>query len=223
MVDLRLSDQCGDKDSATGHRKRLEKLMRKYVDKEIALVNSMRQNIGFIPWDIKVGGEFPIKIYSALVEEVQNVTTYLTIIAYASESFPAAHAQLPWLAQFASRRDSNDHESHKVTTLIALISASLTNGQALPPYLQAPAGFRITDEFLDHSDGVLSLKNLNEPGFRSVVVIEVAQRCVEGSTQRIVNLVRELVGDLDFSYSFTTPVGTSSLEGNGAGAKRRLD
>jgi len=41
---------------------------------------------------------------------------------------------------------------------------------------------------------------VNEPGFRAVVVIEVAQRAVIDGTDRIVRLVRELVGEVDFSW-----------------------
>ncbi|PVH88337.1 hypothetical protein DL98DRAFT_478193 [Cadophora sp. DSE1049] len=222
-VDLRLSDEGGDVGLLSSPRRKLEKLMKKSLEKEVVLLNSMRQNIDYLPYDIKVGGEFPTRTYTALVEEVQNVTTYLTIIAYASESFPAAHSKSPWLAQFASQRDSSDHESHKVTTLLALLSASLKNGQSLPPYLQTPTGFRISDELLGDGGSLLDLRNVNEPGFRSIAVIEVAQRCVVGCTQRIVKLVRELVGELDFSYSIATPVGSESLLGNGADAKQRVD
>ncbi|KAH7364340.1 hypothetical protein BKA65DRAFT_389211 [Rhexocercosporidium sp. MPI-PUGE-AT-0058] len=223
MVDLRLSDEGGDASLASSPCRRLEKLMRKFLEKEIVLLNSMRQNLGFVPWEPKVGGDFPTKIYTALVEEVQNVTNYLTIIAYASESFPGARAKSPWLAQFASHRGSSDHESHKVTTLLALLSASLTNGHALPPFLQVPTGFRISDELTGDGGTVLDLRNLNEPGFRAIAVIEVAQRCVVGSVERIVDLVRELVGELDFSYSVGNPSGSSSFLGNGADGKKRVD
>lgn len=112
---------------------------------------------------------------------------------------------------------------HKVTTLLALLSASLINGQALPPYLQAPTGFRISDELTSDGGTVLDLRNLNEPGFRAIAVIEVAQRYVVGSSQRIVNLIRGLVGELDFSYSTGNPSGSSSLLGNGTESKERVD
>lgn len=95
----------------------------------------------------------------------------------------------------------------------------------MPPYLKTPEHFRITDELASHDDwshdenmshderlrsgdagvkddrerrGVLHLGNLNEPGFRAVAVIEVAQRAVVGGTERIRGLIRELVGELDF-------------------------
>lgn len=44
-----------------------------------------------------------------------------------------------------------------------------------------------------------------------------------GSSERIVDLVRELVGELDFSYSVGNPSGSSTLLGNGAGGKERDD
>lgn len=67
------------------------------------------------------------------------------------------------------------------------------------------------------------MKNLNEPGFRAIAVIEVAQRCVVGSSERIVGLVKELVGELDFSYSVGNPSGSSSVLGNGGDGKERVD
>ena len=71
-VDLRLSDEGGDANLASSPRRRLEKLMSKFLEKEIALLNSMRQNLAFVPWEPKVGGDFPVEIYTALVEEVQK-------------------------------------------------------------------------------------------------------------------------------------------------------
>ncbi len=72
IVDLRLSDQGGVDSPIVSPRRRLENLTKKYLEKEVVLMNSMRQNLEYQHWDIKVGGEFPTKIYKALVEEVQK-------------------------------------------------------------------------------------------------------------------------------------------------------
>ncbi|KAL2064999.1 hypothetical protein VTL71DRAFT_4139 [Oculimacula yallundae] len=216
-VDSRL-----DEGGAEVPRRRIEKLTRKALEKEIELLGSMRQNLSFLPWEPTLGGRFPTEIYMSLIEEVQNITNFLTIIAYASESFPASRAKSPWLAQFASNRSFTDRKSHEVTTILALLSASLANSQALPPYLRAPTSFRISDQLIGEGVSVLDLNNLNEPGFRAIAVIEVAQGCVAGSTQRIVNLVKELVGELDFSYSMGHPSGNSSLLGNDADGEEGL-
>jgi hypothetical protein len=57
---------------------------------------------------------------------------------------------------------------------------------------------------------VLDLGNLDEPGFRAIAVIEVAQRCLVGSVDRVAELVRELVGEMDFSWSVVGGTGSSS-------------
>jgi hypothetical protein len=53
----------------------------------------------------------------------------------------------------------------------------------------------------------LGLENINEPGFRAFAVIEVSHLCMVDSVSNIMKHVRELVGEVDFSYQI---VGTSS-------------
>ncbi|KAH6664130.1 hypothetical protein B0J14DRAFT_494024 [Halenospora varia] len=184
------------------HSHKLDKVRHKVLVKQIALLNSMRQNLAFMAFEPRLGGDFPKEIYSKLIDEAQSVTNYLTIIAYASSSFPTAHTTSTWLSTFASARIRNHSESHNLTSLLSLLSASITNGQALPPYLKTPDSFRLSDELDIGGDGgtVLDLSNVDEPGFRAVAVVEVAQRCVVDSTERIVGMVRELVGEVDFGW-----------------------
>lgn len=132
-----------------------------------------------------------------------SVTEYLTIISYASESFPTAHSHSPWLSSFAASRSSASSSSHTITSLLALLSSSLLNTQPLPPYLRTPTDFRLSDELVSEGTHVLALENLNEPGFRAIAVIEVAQRCLVSSVDRIVELMKELVGEIDFSVSYS--------------------
>jgi hypothetical protein len=145
---------------------------------------------------------------------------YLTIISYASESFKTARLNpetSKWLSEFARSRSESDHVSHKITSLLALLSASVLNGHALPPYLKAPTDFRFSsDGKLGEETHVLDLKNVNEPGFRAIAVIEVAQRCLVDSINRIADHVKELVGEVDFSYRIRNVSETSSvIAGNG--------
>jgi hypothetical protein len=147
------------------------------------------------------------------------VISYLTIISYASESFRTFREDPQtsnWLSQFARSRSDSGNISHKITSLLALLSASALNGHALPPYLKAPIDVRFSsDDLVDEQTHVLDLQNLNEPGFRAIAVIEVAQRCLIDSIHRIVDHVKELVGEVDFSYRMKDVSDASSLGGNG--------
>ena len=152
-------------------------------------------------------------------KKANSQLNYLTIIAYASESFNLAHlspATSHWISSFAKSRSNSDHESHQLTSLLALLSASMSNGHALPPYLKAPTAFRLSDGLVSAGTHVLDLSNLNEPGFRAIAVIEVAQRCLLDSMNRIVEHVKELVGEVDFSYKIrNVSAGSSVSEGKG--------
>lgn len=53
---------------------------------------------------------------------------------------------------------------------------------------------------------------MDEPGFRAVAVVKVAHRCVVDSTERIVGLVRELVGEVDFGWRVVC--GTGDVSGS---------
>lgn len=67
----------------------------------------------------------------------------------------------------------------------------------------------MSDELLDEGTELLELSNLDEPGFRAVAVVETGQRCVVRSVGRCVDRVRDIVGEVDFSFRV---VGTSREE-----------
>jgi len=56
----------------------------------------------------------------------------------------------------------------------------------------------------------MALSNINEPGFRAFAVIEVAHLCLLDSASSIVNHVRDLVGEVDFSFQVVSSAITSS-------------
>ncbi|KUJ22759.1 uncharacterized protein LY89DRAFT_637035 [Mollisia scopiformis] len=209
-VDLRLSNR-GDSQDKKSPARRLEKMRHKVLEKQLHLLGSMRTNLAFLPWDLRLGGEFPVALYREVVDEVQNITNYLTIISYATESFPSFHlpppspsspqtAPTPWLTRFSHFRRTTTPEAHHLTTLLTLLSAALRNAQPLPPYLALGDVGRVSDELIDGGGELLELGHLDEPGFRAVAVVETGQRCVVRSVGRCVERVRDLVGEVDFSF-----------------------
>lgn len=69
---------------------------------------------------------------------------------------------------------------------------------------------------------ILGLENINEPGFRSFAVIEVSHVCMVDSVSNIVKHVRDLVGEVDFSYQIVgTSARTSSSALDGASGKEK--
>ncbi|KAE9381490.1 hypothetical protein N431DRAFT_458077 [Stipitochalara longipes BDJ] len=219
-VDERLTKPEGDLS------RRLSKLRHKILAKQVMLINSMRQNLSFLAWEPRLGGEFPKDVYKSIIDELQDEVNYLTIISYASESFRTARENpqtSKWLSEFARSRPDSDEASHKITSLLALLSASVLNGHALPPYLKAPTDTRFSsDALVNEQAHTLDLQNLNEPGFRAIAVIEVAQRCMADSINRIVAHVKELVGEVDFSYRIKDVSEASSVLGGNGEPKEKV-
>ena len=89
---------------------------------------------------------------------------------------------------------------HQLVTLLSLLSASLKNKQPLPSYLNVPEYYNMFDQAVGTDSTLLGLENVNEPGFRAFAVIEVAHVCMVDSVTDIVKHVRDLVGEVDFSY-----------------------
>lgn len=71
-VDFRLAEKEGDTSLESSPGRKLQKIRKRTLQKEIALINSMRQNISFLDWEPRLGGDFPKRVYEELVEEVQK-------------------------------------------------------------------------------------------------------------------------------------------------------
>lgn len=68
-VDQRL---VGDGDADAELRDRLARMRHQVLAKQIAVLDSMRLNIGFLDWEPRLGGEFPKGVYEEIVGEVQK-------------------------------------------------------------------------------------------------------------------------------------------------------
>ena len=65
-VDERLTKPEGDTS------RRLSKLRHKILAKQIVLINSMRQNLSFLGWEPRLGGDFPKNVYKGIIDELQE-------------------------------------------------------------------------------------------------------------------------------------------------------
>lgn len=52
--------------------RQLEKMRLKVLQKQLALLNSMRMNLGYMAWEPSFGGSFPKQTYQAIIDEVQK-------------------------------------------------------------------------------------------------------------------------------------------------------
>lgn len=146
------------------------------------------------------------------------MTRYLSLMSYATETwsknFPNSRAstQRTWLNNLSKLLDGIAPTSHRLTSTLCLVSASVIQGTALPPYIQLPE-LHALDKILEGLDsGILDSKHVEEPGYSAYAVLQVASNLLRDDLDHLVCLVRDLVGEVDFSFKVVGSEETLSNE-----------
>lgn len=118
--------------------------------------------------------------------------------------------QTKWSEDFRRVLDGASLTSQEVTSLLSLMSASISNGCPLPPFLRAPVPYQLSQRLEDIDRDILSVRHINEPCYAAFAVIQVSTRCIIGDLDKLLRNVRTLVGELDFSFHAVSTSDASS-------------
>lgn len=186
---------------------RLEKARRTIFGKCNMLLSGMRTRTSFIKFDIPLGGKFPKKKYEDIIEQMQSMLNFMALVSYASTSFQDLQSrtddsehQLEWLRSFRKLIGDTNVTSQAITSLLTLMSASVANSQPLPPYLRVPEPFRYSQKLDEMDKDLLSVRHIAEPGYASFAVTQLGTKLIIDDLKKLLEDVRDLVGELDFSY-----------------------
>lgn len=212
-----------DKDSPAF---KLGKMRNKVFAKQLLLLQSLRTHSSFVKWEFPLGGKFPTKEYNHIIELVtkyvvvalqsnhkspvliiHSITNYSALISYASESFlNTAYATntdpttIQWFEDFRRVILEARLTSHEITSTLALLSSSITNGQPLPPYLNPPQAYLLSKRMEQIDKDILSIRHIAEPGYAAFAVLQISTSCISMDLERLLRAVKRLVGELDFSF-----------------------
>lgn len=220
--------------------KRLDAARMKVFSKILLMLTRLRTHANFTKFEPQIGGRFPRETYEELITSIRNVFTYLSLIVYSSSAFtkePDGQSQeeieeeVQWLRDFRAFAADTKVTSHEVTTNLCLLSASVRNSQPLPPYLQAPRPFSVGDKMDEIDPSLLGVQHFAHPCYAAFAVGEVASAFVTAEMAKITKLVKELVGEVDFSFHIVSTADDSSSttstlwekEVNGDGEKKKGD
>ncbi|CAO2655399.1 Nn.00g104630.m01.CDS01 [Neocucurbitaria sp. VM-36] len=214
-------DEENDKESP-GYA--LIKARNKVFAKQMLTLQGLKLHSSFVRWEFPLGGKFPVEQYEKIIELVSNIVNYTSLLGYASQPFtqpsfnvstlpdtssplsPTTEKMFPkqasaqWIHDFRRVLSEAKVTSHEITSLLAMLSSSITNGQPLPPYLHAPPGYQLGERMdaVDHD--ILSLRHVAEPGYAAFAVMAISTRCINMDIEKLLVAVKKLVGELDFSF-----------------------
>ncbi|CAK4034012.1 hypothetical protein DOTSEDRAFT_69660 [Lecanosticta acicola] len=205
-VKLRLRNQQGDMNMKESPGRKLEKARTKLFSKANLTISGLRTQSTFLAFDIPIGGRFPREHYEKIVDQLQSILNFMSLVSLASYSFTELREEgehqdgLKWLANFEKLVNHATMTSEQVTTLLSLMSASVISGNPLPPYLRVPEPWLLANKLEDLSKDILSVKHIAEPGYASFAVMQIGTRFINDDLRGLVEGVKGLVGELDFSY-----------------------
>lgn len=95
-------------------------------------------------------------------------------------------SQSAWLRDFSRLIGTINVTSQEVTSTLALLSASIANGNPLPPYLKPPAAYALSSKLEVLDKGVLSVEHIAEPGYSAFAVMQIASSVVLEDLGRLI-------------------------------------
>lgn len=205
-IGARLHRQEGNMDDKHSPGRQLEKVRRKIFGKLLLMLPSLQQHSDWQKWEVSIGGRFPRESYEAIIHRLTNILRYLSIMVYATESWRAGipstrpNQDRVWLDDVAKLLDTVDPTTHTITSILTLLSASVTQGSALPPYIQLPQPFQLSRRLEALDSGILSSKHVEEPGYSAYAIIQVSSSLITDDIRRLVGHVKDLVGETDFHF-----------------------
>ncbi|KAK0315294.1 hypothetical protein LTR82_012621 [Friedmanniomyces endolithicus] len=204
-VRARITGTDGDVKVMGTHAYHLEKARDAVFSKSMLLLNNLKTNSQFSKFQLRVGGRFPAAEYEGLIESCQRVLQYTALMSHASLTFSThnkadATEESQWARDFRQLVSQTSTTSHKVTSLLALLSTSMSYGQPLPPYLEMPQPFQFVKKVDSIDPDLLSIRHIAEPEYSAFAVIQVCSQAVHADLEKLKKHVTNLVGEIDFAF-----------------------
>lgn len=249
----------GDMTLKSSAGRRLEKARHKAYANQSMAINGLRSYADSIKWEIQVGGRFPRDQYERIIDcmqtyvpshprrvsmvtDLSSIMNYINLAEYASKTFSSSLSlhtpyndtskQSEWYTDFTRLITQTHITSHQITSILALLSASIMNAQPLPPYLQVPDPDAFSERLKEFDKDILNICHAAEPGYAAFSVLHLASRCIVGDLERLIQYapsrlyvvkdelvltkrdrsVRDLVGELDFSFHVISRLSEKEIE-----------
>jgi len=232
-IRARMHDMEGDSSLKTSPGKRLEKARRKIFGKLLLLLPSLKQHADWQKWELSIGGKFPRETYDAITHRATNIMNYLSLMTYATQGWSSASpthypnsdplTHRKWISDLSLLVDSVGSTSHQVTSVLSLLSASVRQGSALPPYIQLPEPYNLSRKLEALDKGILDARHVEEPGYSAYAVLQVCSGLVTDDLRRLVDDVKDLVGETDFEFRVEVGSGSSVDTSGSEGGKGKKD
>lgn len=117
----------------------------------------------------------------SIIDICQRLLQYTALIGYASTTFSMQNRTgelSQWSNDFRKLLTFTGTTSHQITSLLALLSSSIMNGQPLPPYLEMPPPFHLVKHLESIDADLLSIRHIAEVEYSAFAVLQICAQAV---------------------------------------------
>ncbi|KAI5838861.1 hypothetical protein DFP73DRAFT_249229 [Morchella snyderi] len=202
LVRMRIDGTAGDETDKHSHGAVFEKRRVKLMTSSIIALDSLRRNSAMTVFEPSLRGAWPKAHYDNLIDICASITTYLSIIAFASRSF--SHSSQAWVRDLSALLKTVETRSPQVTGLLCLMSTTLAGGRPLPPAVAVPGPYGLSKALEERDAEILGIERCGEEGYVAFAVLQVAVSILVADLGRLVAGVEGLVGSVEFPVDFGT-------------------
>jgi hypothetical protein len=197
-IELWLSNELGHIQDKSSPAHNLQSSRHKLFKEEMMLLTGLRAHSHFSTFEPPIGGKFPKETYDNIIAEIQRILTSMSLMAHTTQSLEAlvvdsessgqdGNEDDQWMQRLAEiALKSDDFNSHHITSLLCHLSAAISNGQPLPPYLSTPDSFPLARQMQRIDGGLLSICHTEDPAFSAFVSLEVLRSVVSFSLKDLI-------------------------------------
>ncbi|OAA70444.1 hypothetical protein ISF_02418 [Cordyceps fumosorosea ARSEF 2679] len=191
-VFARLHRDIGDADDASSPSSRLQSSLRRLFLKYRGLNADAKRLFQFLNWEFSLGGRFPKKAYKEILSILDRSGSYMALTSYLSKESKSPGVIAACWAESGTGVPSIDLTPHGIASRIIILHSALGGGHPLPPGLH-PLG-------MPHLLQISGDINSKDYDFAIAALIHNVHWYFIHDVNRLTELVREVVGELRFSF-----------------------
>jgi hypothetical protein len=92
-----------------------------------------------------------------------------------------------WLSDLSKLIGPMSRSEEKITSILFTLSAAVSTGSTLPPTIETPKPYQLSENLIGLDPEVLHIKNIQELGFSAYTAIEIISTML---TYRIIDLIK---------------------------------
>lgn len=211
-IEVWINQEQGDLNDPKSPGRLLERARNKLLSEELALLAEIRGHIEFTKYEPPIGGRFPKETYDNISSEIQTILTSMALMAHVTRNVEtmvpddssdrgsvnthrrwsastwgdSANGEEKWIKHLARAASSPDFHSRVITSVLYQLSAAVSNGLSLPPYLAPPHAFPLARNLRRMNENLLDMRNIEDPSFSAFVAVEVLSSMVNSNLKTLV-------------------------------------